>query len=280
LIRQSAQSQTCEQFTMVAPCDGLLAVTAVSRRAFARHTHDGFGIGVIVKGAQRSASGRGQVEARAGQIITVNPNEVHDGLPICDQPRAWRMIYIDPTQLGHFDLAKLDTRELHHPVLEDQTVAQAVLSLHDAIIAGEAVAETAENLLPMILAPLLSERAPVQGWSAGLRRAAARINDAPEVPHPVAALASEAGLSRWHFIRAFARATGLTPQAFRRQRQLHRARGAIEKGLPLSEAAALAGFADQSHMTRVFAGAYGYTPGVLAATRAAGQPRSRQESAA
>lgn len=280
MIRQSEQSRDCEKFTVVAPCDGLLAVTAVSRRAFARHTHDGFGVGVIVEGAQRSASGRGQVEACAGQIITVNPNEVHDGLPICDQPRAWRMIYIDPFRLRHFDLAKLDDRELHHPVLEDRTIARAVLSLHDAVIAVEEVAETAENLLPMILAPLLSERAPLQGWSAGLRRAVARIDDAPEVPHTVAELAREAGLSRWHFIRAFARATGLTPQAYRRQRQLHRARGAIEKGLPLSEAAALAGFADQSHMTRVFAGAYGYTPGVLAATGAARQPRTGQESAA
>lgn len=110
----------------------------------------------------------------------------------------------------------------------------------------------------MILSPLLPQRPLVQGWSVGLRRAVARINDAPEVPHPVAALAGEAGLSSWHFIRAFARATGL----------------------PLSDAAALASFADQSHMTLVFAGAYGYTPGVLAATRAAGQPRTGQESAA
>ena len=165
----------------------------------------GSAFGVIVKGAQRSASGRGQGRGlRAGQIITVNPNEVHDGLPICDQPRAWRMIYIDPTQLGHFDLAKLDTRELHHPVLEDQTVRrQSFRSTMQSLLRGGC--GDRRDLLPIdpCTAPLRA--GPVQGWSAGLRRAAARINDAPEVPHPVAALASEAGLSRWHFIRAFAR---------------------------------------------------------------------------
>jgi AraC-like DNA-binding protein len=32
-------------------------------------------------------------------------------------------------------------------------------------------------------------------------------------------------------------------------------------GLPLSEAAAASGFADQAHMTRVFVARYGFTPG-------------------
>jgi AraC-like DNA-binding protein len=279
LIRRSAQKQDCEQFTIVAPCDGLVAVTAVSRRAFARHTHEGFGIGVIVAGAQRSASGRGQVEASAGQIITVNPNEVHDGLPICDRSRAWRMIYLNPSILGHFDFGEIKGRELHHPVLEHRAVARSVLALHHAAVAGDAVTETAESLLPIILAALLSEQTSVPGWSAGVRRAVARIDDAPEVQHPIAALANEAGLSRWHFIRAFASATGLTPHAYRRQRQLQRARAGINAGLPLSQAAALAGFADQSHMTRVFTASYGYTPGVLAATYA-GNRRPTQDNRA
>jgi hypothetical protein len=38
------------------------------------------------------------------------------------------------------------------------------------------------------------------------------------------------------------------------------ARAAIERGLPLAQAAAHAGFADQSHMTRQFKRAYGLTP--------------------
>ena len=33
--------------------------------------HDQYGIGVIMRGAQKSASGRGTVEAQAGDIITV-----------------------------------------------------------------------------------------------------------------------------------------------------------------------------------------------------------------
>ena len=43
-------------------------------------------------------------------------------------------------------------------------------------------------------------------------------------------------------------------------RRLAIAHTAIEHGLPLAQAAAHAGFADQSHMTRQFKRAYGLTP--------------------
>jgi hypothetical protein len=58
---------------------GVISVEARSRRVFSRHAHDEFGIGVVIDGAQDSASGRGLVRAEAGQVITVNPGEVHDG---------------------------------------------------------------------------------------------------------------------------------------------------------------------------------------------------------
>lgn len=74
---------TRNQFIMRrAAMAGVEAVEAATRHAFPRHTHQQFGIGVIHQGAQKSASGRGMVEAGPGDVITVNPNEVHDGSPI------------------------------------------------------------------------------------------------------------------------------------------------------------------------------------------------------
>jgi hypothetical protein len=52
---------------------GAQPVESDSRHVFPRHTHEEFGIGVIRRGAQRSLSGRGTVEAGAGDVITVNP---------------------------------------------------------------------------------------------------------------------------------------------------------------------------------------------------------------
>ncbi|GAA0614670.1 hypothetical protein GCM10008943_32310 [Paenochrobactrum glaciei] len=48
-------------------------MSADTSHAFGRHTHDQFGIGIIMRGAQKSMSGRGGVKAEARDLITVNP---------------------------------------------------------------------------------------------------------------------------------------------------------------------------------------------------------------
>lgn len=77
---------------------------------------------------------------------------------------------------------------------------------------------------------------------------------------PVAALAAHFRLSREGFIRRFSRSVGMTPQAYRIIRRANRARGLLGMGLSPAEAAAEAGFADQSHLGRVFRAAFGATP--------------------
>ena len=69
------------------------------------------------------------------------------------------------------------------------------------------------------------------------------------------------GTDRFTLARHFRRAFATSPDRYRTMRRLALARAAIESGLPLARAAAHAGFADQSHMTRQFKRAYGLTPG-------------------
>jgi AraC-like DNA-binding protein len=68
-------------------------------------------------------------------------------------------------------------------------------------------------------------------------------------------------------LRRFSQAYGVTPYAWLLQHRAERARGLVERGVPLSAAAAAAGFADQSHMTRVFVRQFGFTPGALRRAR-------------
>lgn len=81
-----------------------------------------------------------------------------------------------------------------------------------------------------------------------------------------------AGTDRFTIARHFRRAFGTSPDRYRTMRRLALARTAIEGGLPLARAAADAGFADQSHMTRQFKKTYGLTPGHWAKAVAAGAP--------
>ncbi|WP_242219656.1 AraC family transcriptional regulator [Shinella zoogloeoides] len=253
--------------------DGIEAVFADSRHAFARHTHDAYGVGVIERGAQKSASGRGMVEAGAGHTITVNPGEVHDGAPIGDAPRAWRMLYLQPAVVAAAarDIFEEGLREeFHAPVLEDGRIAGLVSATLAALMDRNAARLAREERLLLLLAALLREEAPRREGlaSPAVSRAREHLDSDPASALTLEALSAECGIGRFRLVRDFARSTGLTPHAYQLQRRTELARRLIAGGTPLAEAAMEAGFADQSHMTRNFTRRYGYTPGAWLAARA------------
>lgn len=263
------------QFQLL-PCalPGVLAVQASSRHRFARHTHEQFGIGVIEHGAQRSASGRGEVQAVEGDIITVNPGEVHDGMPLDDAGRSWRILYFDPEVVAPVCHAVSEGAarfgEFVLPVLSDRASAAVFTQLFDAMTGGNApdAALRRDSLLLMLLARTMDCRHGMRegdGTPAAIMHALARIDDDPSVPVSLDDLANASGLSRFQVLRAFTRATGLTPHAYLVQRRIDLARRLIAQGEALANAAIGSGFADQSHMTRIFVRKYGLSPSAYAA---------------
>jgi AraC-like DNA-binding protein len=253
---------------------GVDAVEAETDHVFPRHTHEEFGIGVIRRGAQKSASGRGMVEAGPGNVITVNPGEVHDGAPIGDRGRAWRMLYFDPSVItGAVGDIVEDSRdcEFRFPVLANAEAAAIFGRLYAlATKQTEGSRIESESLLLSLVRMLISEGpAKSAGMvSTSIRRARALIDDCPTDDLTLGDLAHVAGLSRFQLLRGFTRMTGLTPHAYLMQKRTDLARRLIRRGNALADAAAASGFADQSHMTRAFAKRYGITPGAYAAALA------------
>jgi AraC-like DNA-binding protein len=257
---------------------GVEAVAADSGHTFPRHTHGQFGIGIVDRGAQRSFSGRGTVEAGAGDVITVNPFEVHDGTPIGDAGRAWRMLYLDPGVVAELatDLRPglWGDAEFDRPVIHDADLAARMRPLFAqmTVPAAQSDALLREQLLLSVLADALhasNDRTNHHADAApdAIQLARTRIDDDPAAAISLLDLAHETGLSRFQVLRGFARVTGLTPHAYQVQRRVALARRLIAQGQPLAEVAAACGFADQSHMTRQFVRKYGVSPGMVAAAR-------------
>ncbi len=251
---------------------GVDAISADTAHTFGRHTHDQFGIGIILRGAQKSISGRGIVEAEAGDVITVNPGEVHDGSPLDTSGRAWRMLYFDPIALNGPILAltdgSTDRAELAYPAMRDAPAAEHFHTLFRTISdphGGHSEIEGQENLL-LLLARLVERRnrQPTEAPKA-VEQARARIEDDPAAPLSLGELAAIGGVSQFQLVRGFTKITGLTPHAYLVQRRLQMARRMIANGTALADAAQASGFADQSHMTRLFVRNYGMSPGVYAA---------------
>ena len=259
-----------EFLTLPSRQPGLFGVIATTRRTFARHSHDEYGIGLIEAGAQRSLSGRGTVEAGPGAVITVNPGEIHDGAPIGDGARRWRMAYLEAglVRAAWNDISGAPPADFEFalPAQRDGPAAALLRALFqaqdDASPDGPALGEQA---LLRLLARLGTRHPRAErGVPAALGAAKARIDADPAAPVTLAELAQECGLSRFQTLRGFVRATGFTPHAYILQRRLDLARALIRQRLKLAEAALEAGFADQSHLNRVFTRRHGYAPGAYA----------------
>lgn len=258
---------------------GVEATVAETAHAFPRHSHDSFGIGVIASGGHRSASGHGIVEARANDAIMVNPGEVHDGSPLDERGRAWRMLYVEPSMLSgvarelNSGARGAHELELTRPVVRDPLLARLferafAVSIEQQVVPDELVREEA---LLGLLGHLVRTHAtrPARSLSADvpgpIARAKMRIDDDPAAQLTLAELAAESGLSRFQLLRGFAHEMGLPPHAYRMQRRVGLARRSIAQGSTLADAAVAAGFADQSHMTRAFVRLLGVTPANYAA---------------
>jgi len=100
----------------------------------------------------------------------------------------------------------------------------------------------------------------LHGPSPSVAKALRRLNSAPDQPVSLAELAALAGLSRFQLLRAFARQVGTTPHAYLVQKRVCIARQLLASGAMPAEAAAEAGFADQSHLNRAFMRYVGVTP--------------------
>ncbi|AMD01859.1 transcriptional activator FtrA [Halomonas chromatireducens] len=249
---------------------GLEAFSLVSDRTFPRHAHDQFGVGLVVSGGHRSWSSLGMVDARAGDLITVNPGELHDGSPMNGIPRAWQMLYCDPALVAFGLEGALDGEgsrpiEFARPAIDDPRCAALFQTLIAVATRPGSEPMAIEEATLHFLAEAFRRHGAYQARCDDRLPRMARVrqwpDEAPEQTASLADLAALVGVSRYQLLRGFVRETGMTPHAYRVQRRVRMARQCIIQGQTLSQAAAGSGFADQSHMTRAFTRQLRISPG-------------------
>jgi AraC family transcriptional regulator len=170
----------------------------------------------------------------------------------------------------------LDFRHLHDDAFRAPALAQLLdliwaepdtESAHARLFNDGAALAVLATLFRLAAAPL-PEAVPGLG-PARLARVRAFVAANLAEPFGIEEMARAAGLSVWHFSRAFKASLGQTPRAFVTAQRLARAKELLaQSALPLAQVAQDCGFADQAHFTRVFSREVGTTPGAYRRGRA------------
>lgn len=241
--------------------------------SFAPHSHEGFAIGVIERGAERFAYRRANHIAPAGSIVVINPGEMHTGSALLPDGWSYRMLYPEAHMLqavaSEMSGRPRDIPFFAEAVIEDPTLADAILQTHTLLETPSTPLERESRLLP-VLARLIERHADAQPLRPQWQRmqpvsAVWRVRDYLAEHYSEAVtldeLASLAGLSPFHLLRAFSAAVGMPPHAYLTQVRVQRSKALLTAGLPIAEVAALTGFVDQSHLSRHFKRIVGVAPG-------------------
>jgi len=236
-----------------------------ARHAYPLHTHACWTLLIVDAGAVRYGLGGREHAALRDRITLLPPHVPHDGRPAAPGGFTKRVLYLDGTVLDD-DLAG---RAVDGPTLADPLLRDRIGRLHDVLRRPEPLeaagrlALVGERLAQHLRGLPMSSTA---GVAAGTRdpAVARRLRDLLDASLPdgvvLTEVAARFGVTPTHLVRAFGRAYGVPPHRYLTGRRVELARRLLLAGEPAAQVATLAGFADQSHLTRHFRATLGTTP--------------------
>jgi len=232
-----------------------------------RHHHARGSVSVILAGGYDSVIGGVDKRCGAETVVMTPPAEPHHNVFL---PGPTQMLVVELGE-GLDELPPDSARVLDRPDSfpspgAAQLASRTALEVeHPDRFAPLSCAGLALELLAVALRLReSSERSPPR-W---LFRARDLLHESSDEATSVSALALAAGVERTRLIRAFRRHFRTTPAAYLRKLRVERAaRLLVETADPIAEIAVAAGFADQSHLNRVFKRSMGCTPASFRARR-------------
>jgi len=228
--------------------------------AYPSHTHDAWTLLIVDDGVVRYDLDRHPHGAVRSAVTLLPPDVPHDGRSVRPTGFRKRVLYLEPTVLD----AGLVGAAVDRPSLPDALLRRRIDQLHAALAPGTENLE-AESRLAFVAERLrghLRPHARTVPTRPGLAHRLRDLLDAT-LPEgiPLADAAGRLGAHPTSLVRAFSAEFGIPPHRYVTGRRLDLARGHLLDGVPVAEAAALAGFYDQAHLTRHFTRLLGIGPG-------------------
>lgn len=236
--------------------------------AYDPHLHASYLAGFTEQGVQCFHTRRSLQVSTPGKAFLLEPEEVHDGNAANEEGFTYAMLYLPrgwvAAALAGLSPGTSPGGELRFAsTLTDdprliRTIADAFHALH--VPEFRLARHAALDALLALLAGHVDSPPRAPGCPRRARAARDLLRDSPQEDIGLDDLARAAGTDRFSLTRLFKKHFGLPPHAYLVQLRLCAARELLGRGAAPADAAAEAGFADQSHLGRWFRRAYGMTP--------------------
>src|SRR5882762_9077764 len=235
------------------------------------HLHDTLEIIWIRSGHCRLICQAGEYEIDAGEAGVVQPNETHSGGGLgtnvefiaIQLPR--RLLQQLSGEYSESDSPGGGSRSFK---LLSREKASSLLPIMIRTLCADLPMDKLLYILRSIMCQILdapsdSARLGRSNVHPAVSKARAIISDGCAEHVTIGRLARRVDLDMRYLIYVFKLAIGITPHQYRIAMRVELARSLIERGVSLCEVAALAGFADQSHLNRHFRRHWGFSPGAF-----------------
>lgn len=235
---------------------------------FPNHFHEHYVIGFVENG-RRDLCCKGQKYVSIpGDLILFNPKDNHFCSPVDGEHLDYKAVNLTPEKMKQTALeitGQEYTPYFTQTLVPQSDIAKSLHHLYDCMTECAPKLEKEETFF-FLLEQLLSEYA-----------APAEQLQLPEPPDLVRSLCtymedhfcenitldmllSMTNFSKSYLLRTFTREIGVSPYRYLQTVRLNCARKFLEEGAAPADAAAMAGFSDQSHFTNFFKGFTGLTP--------------------
>ena len=241
-------------------------------------------VGVIGGRPMRLLRGGSTDVLGPGALAVLDPSCPHRGAPAAGGAWRCRLLIMELPEVAALaedpDCGRPGPLLFRDPLPRDPDLARRFVALHQWLAESGsrlerqgALADWWSDAARWSTQALGPEKKVPQVGAARLRNALALIADDPAADVSLADLAAAAGLSQYLLVKAFRERYGMPPHAFQVAQRVNRARRLLEAGVPPGEAAAMAGFFDQSHLHRHFRRRMGLTPRQYAAAASGSRTR-------
>jgi AraC-like DNA-binding protein len=240
-----------------------------SAACYAPHAHATLSLGAVDDGQSVFTRDNQSQRLTRGDVVLIPAGVVHSCNPENDDRWSYQMLYLNETWIrgvvGEIGTPDASVLTQLPPAMAPRQIHSRLTRLNTCLF-SDALDEDKETALLVFAGDLfgsskLCRTSTLQPAPERLRDVQALIAERCTKTLTLDELASVAGLSRYHFVRAFSRSYGMTPHAWQIDQRIQRARGLLHQGMSTADTALQLGFADQSHFQRAFKQRVAVTPG-------------------